>query len=343
MKAFVTGSTGLLGSNLVKALVAAGCEVKALARSREKAEQLFPHSQVEIVVGDMENIPAFAPQMAGSDVLFHTAAYVREVFGPGNHWPKLEKINVQGTLELLTQAETYGVKTAIHTSSTSVLGRGSNGTPSDESTRPDDYSRNDPYARSKLLAEQAIADFLKAHRLPVMLILPSALVSPQDLGPSATGQAIIQILQRKFPVIPPGGVSMVDARDVATAMINAVEQGRSGERYIVSSGYVTLEQLAKTVSQVSGVPIPTRRIPYTVLNLLAHAGELTSRITGAQPTISVNALKATNRRHEVSAAKAIRQLGVSFRPFEETIRDTANWFLANGYVHPEVQMQPASA
>jgi dihydroflavonol-4-reductase len=106
---------------------------------------------------------------------------------------------------------------------------------------------------------------------------------------------------------------------------------------------VTLEQLAKTVSQVSGVPIPTRRIPYTVLNLLAHAGELTSRITGAQPTISVNALKATNRRHEVSAAKAIRELGVSFRPFEETIRDTANWFLANGYVHPAVQMQPASA
>jgi dihydroflavonol-4-reductase len=291
----------------------------------------------------MENIPAFAPQMAGSDVLFHTAGYVREVFGPGNHWPKLEKINVQGTLELLTQAERYGVKTAIHTSSTSVLSIGPNGTPSDERTLPDDYSRNDPYARSKLLAEQAIADFLTTHRLSVMLILPSALFGPQDAGPSATGQAIIQILERKFPVIPPGGVSMVDARDVATAMINAVERGRSGERYIVSKGYVTLEQLAQTVSRVSGVPIPTRRVPYAVLNLLAHAGELTSRITGMQPPISVNVLKAMNRRHEVSAAKAIRELGVTFRPFEEPIRDTANWFLANGCVHSARQMQPASA
>ena len=343
MKAFVTGSTGLLGSNLVNTLVAAGYEVKALARSREKAEQLLRHAQVEIVVGDMENIPAFAPHMAGSDVLFHTAAYVREVFGPGNHWPKLEKINVQGTLELLTQAERYGVKTAIHTSSTSVLGIGQNGTPSDESTRPDDYSRNDPYARSKLLAEQAIADFLKTHHLPVILILPSALIGPQDPGPSATGQAIIQILERKFPVIPPGGVSMVDARDVAMAMMNAVERGRSGERYIASNGYVTLEHLAQTVSQVSGVPIPKLRIPYAVLNLVAHAGELTSRITGTQPTLSVTALKAMNRRHEVSAAKAIRELGVTFRPFEETIRDTTNWFLANGYVHSAVQMQPASA
>src|SRR5215468_6571838 len=100
MKAFVTGSTGLLGSNLVNALVAAGYEVKALARSRAKAEKVLGHTQVEIVVGDIENIAAFAPQMAGTDVLFHTAAYVREMFAPGNHWPKLEKINIQGTLEL---------------------------------------------------------------------------------------------------------------------------------------------------------------------------------------------------------------------------------------------------
>lgn len=342
MKAFVTGSTGLLGGNLVNALVAAGYEVKALARSREKAERLLRHAQVEIVVGDMENVPAFASHMAGVDVLFHTAAYVREVFGPGDHWPKLEKINVRGTLELLTQAERYGVKAAIHTSSTSVLGAGSNGAPADESMLPDDYSRNDPYSRSKLLAEQAITDFLKKHQLPVMSILPAALFGPWDSGPSATGQAIIQILERKFPVIPPGGVSMVDARDVATAMLNAVERGRSGERYIVSKGYVTLEQLAQTVSKVSGVPIPTRRIPYTVLNLLAHVGEISSRITGVQPPISVNALKAMNRKHEVSAAKAIRELGVTFRPFEETIRDTASWFLANDYVHAAVQMQPAS-
>ena len=342
MKAFVTGCTGLLGSNLVHALVTAGHEVKALARSREKAEKLLPHSQVEIVVGDMENISAFAPHMAGTDVLFHTAGYVREVFGPGNHWPKLEEINVQATVALLTQAERYGVKMAIHTSTTSVLGIGPNGTPSDERMLPDDYSRNDPYAKSKWLAEQAIVDFLKSHHLPVILLLPSALFGPQDPGPSATGQAIIQILERKLPVIPPGGVSMVDARDVAMAMMNAVERGRSGERYIVSNRYVTLEQLAQTVSQVSGVPIPTRHISFAVLNLLAHVGELTSRITGTQPPLSVNALKAMNRRHEVSAAKAIRELGVTFRPFEETIRDTANWFLANGYAHSAVQIRPAS-
>jgi dihydroflavonol-4-reductase len=234
MKAFVTGSTGLLGGNLVNALVAAGHEVKALARSREKAEQALAqalaYAPVEIVVGDMENIPAFAPHMAGSDVLFHTAGYVHEAFGPGDHWPKLEKINVQATRELLTHAETQGVTTAIHTSSTSVLGRSASGVPSDERTPPDDFAQRDPYARSKLLAEQAIAEFLTSHHLRVMLVLPSGIVGPQDMGPSLAGRSIIQILERKLPILPPGGGAMVDARDVATAMIRAAERGLSGER-----------------------------------------------------------------------------------------------------------------
>lgn len=338
MKAFVTGSTGLLGSNLVMALVAAGYEVKALARSRQKAEQLFRDTQVEVVVGDMEDVSAFAPHMTGSDALFHTAAYVREVFGPGNHWPKLEKINVQRTLELLTQAERFGVKTAIHTSSTSVLGLRADGTPADEHTPPDDYARNDPYARSKLLAEQGIMNFLKTHGLPVVLILPSALIGPQDLGPSASGQALIQILEGKLPILPPGGVSAVDVRDVVTAMTHAVERGRSGERYIVSNGYITFAQLVEIIGKLFGVPVPKRTVPYPILSVLARAGELTSRMAGKPPQMSVNALKAMNRKHEVSAEKAIRELDVTFRPFEETVRDTANWFLANGYAHPPVPL-----
>jgi dihydroflavonol-4-reductase len=338
MKAFVTGSTGLLGSNLVNTLVAAGHEVRALARSRAKAETLFQHPAVEVVVGDMEDIPAFAPHLAGSDVLFHTAAYVHETFGPGNHWPRLEKINVRGTLDLLAQAERYGIKAAVHTSSTGVLGIGPKGTPADETVPPDDYARSDPYSRSKVLAEAAIADFIKSHRLPVMLVLPAMLLGPQDTGPSAPGKSIIQIMERKFPVIPPGGVSIVDARDVATAMVNMVERGRSGERYIVSGGYRTLEQLAQTVSAVSGVPIPTRHVSYAAVNIAAHASELASRITGAPPMMSVSAIKALNRKHEVSAEKAIRELGVTFRPFEDTVRDTVSWFVANGYVRPQMRL-----
>jgi dihydroflavonol-4-reductase len=83
--AFVTGATGLLGNNLVRLLLSRGVRVKALARSREKAEKQFAELPVEVVIGDMTNVTGFAAQLQGVDVLFHTAAYFRDGFKGGRH------------------------------------------------------------------------------------------------------------------------------------------------------------------------------------------------------------------------------------------------------------------
>src|SRR5712692_6797683 len=88
--AFVTGATGLLGNNLVRLLVARGVRVRALVRSREKAERQFDRLPVEVVTGDMNNVAAFAEKLRGGEVLFHTAAYFRDSFkGGGKHWKEL--------------------------------------------------------------------------------------------------------------------------------------------------------------------------------------------------------------------------------------------------------------
>ena len=131
MKAFVTGSTGFLGSNLVIALLERGYEVKALARNRQKAQKVLGNLKLEIVEGDLDNIAAFAPALQDCDVLFHTAAYFCEYYAPGNHWATLEKLNVTATIELLTAAEKHGVKRAVHTSSSGVIGMKPNHQPGD--------------------------------------------------------------------------------------------------------------------------------------------------------------------------------------------------------------------
>ena len=105
MKAFVTGSTGLLGNNLVRALLAQKHQVKALARSQRKAEQLLGDTAAEIVVGDMDDVAAFADELAGCDVLFHGAAFFREYFQPGDHWATLKRINVDTVIESFEAAE----------------------------------------------------------------------------------------------------------------------------------------------------------------------------------------------------------------------------------------------
>ncbi len=334
MKAFVTGSTGLLGINLVQQLVENGWEVKALARSREKAAKFLDTRRVEVVVGDMEDVRAFAPALAGCDVLFHTAAYFRDYFSPAaadEHWRQLKRINVDATLELLNAAERYEVKKTIYVSSSSVVGVKPDGTPGDETTGFRDPQHN-LYARSKILAEQSINDWLKTHRMPVVMILPTAIFGPGDAGPTGAGQMVLDFLARRLPAIPPGGFNVVDVRDVAQAMLKVVEVGKSGERYIVDNTYYSVADIIRLLSEITGIPAPQLHMPYPVAMAFARFSETTARLTGTRPSVTVNAIRTLNAGFLVDSDRAKRELGVTPRPFTETLRDMVTWYQQHQYV-----------
>jgi dihydroflavonol-4-reductase len=336
MKAFVTGATGLLGNNLVRLLVQQGYEVTALVRSREKAQKLLGDvKNIEFVQGDMENVPGFADALQGCDVLFHTAAYFREYYQPGNHWPKLEKINVKGTIELLEAADKHGVKKAIHVSSGGVIGE-SNGT-ANEDTTASGLALENLYFRSKVETEKAIANFLKTHTMPVVMILPGWMYGPGDAAPTSAGQLVQDFLNRKLPGVIQGYAGIADARDVASAMIQAIEKGKSGERYLVAGQLYTLLEVMKTLEKVSGVPSPRLYIPTPVALIIAWLSETYARLTGGSTLITVNGVRTIAKRHEVSSEKAVRELGAKFRPLEDTLRDTVNWYKSNSAFQPVSQ------
>ena len=333
MRAFVTGTTGLLGSNLTRALLQAGHQVKGLVRSKEKAARVFQAAPgLEFVAGDMNNISAFASSLAGSDVLFHTAAYFREYYQPGDHKATLEKINVQGTIDLLIAAEKYGVSRAIHTSSAGVIGKKDNGAPGDESTLPDEFASSNLYFASKVSAELAIGRFLKERALPVVMILPGWMWGPGDAAPTSSGQLVLDFLKQKLPGVVEGGASLVDARDVAAAMIAAAGCGRSGERYIVGGTYLDLAQILSVLEKVTGVPAPKRHIPYALSLAVGFGSEIWARLTGKNALVTVEAVRTIHARKAVNSAKAVRELGAAFRPFDETVQDEIAWFRSNGFL-----------
>jgi dihydroflavonol-4-reductase len=283
-----------------------------------------------LVEGDMSDVASFGAALTGCDVLFHTAAYFREYYQPGDHWATLEAINVHGTVALLAEAERRGVKKVIYTSSNGVIGARATGEPSDESDPPDARAEQNLYMKSKVLAEQAIQAFLQHSSLPVALILPGWMFGPNDAAPTSSGQMVLDFLNRRLPGIVSGGADVVDARDVARAMINAVEHGRSGERYIVTRGeYISLEQILKLLEQVSGVPAPRRRIPDTLTLAYAWLSELYSRLTGRPVLVTLAGVRMLRHLQVTSPAKARRELGASFRPLAETLRDEVAWFRAN--------------
>jgi dihydroflavonol-4-reductase len=327
MKAFVTGATGLLGNNLVRLLVQQGHEVKALVRSKEKAQKLLGDvKDVEFIQGDMENVSGFAEHLQGCDTLFHTAAYFREYYQPGDHWPKLEKINVKGTIELLEAADKHGVKRAVHVSSSGVIGEDDSKGIGDENTGASGLALENLYFRSKVETEKAIANFLKTHSMPVVMILPGWMYGPGDAAPTSAGQLVQDFLNRKLPGVLNGGAMIADARDVAQAMITSVDKGKNGERYIVGGKLYKLSDIMQTLEKVSGVPGPKLRIPVAAALTIAWLSQTVARLTGGTTLLTVSGIKTIANPHHISSDKAVRELGASFRSLEDTLRDTVNWY-----------------
>ncbi|MBP1853217.1 SDR family oxidoreductase [Rhizobium halophytocola] len=330
--AFVTGSTGLLGNNLVRLLVERGVTVRALARSRAKAKRQFDGLDVEIVEGDMADIRGFSDRLAGCDVLYHTAAFFRDSYKGGSHWDELERTNVQGTTALLQAAYDAGIRRAVHTSSVAVL-TGHADRPIDETMlRPE--AEADDYYRSKILADRAVLAFLESHLdMTVPLVLPGWMFGPRDLGPTSSGQFVLDYCRRNIPGRTPGGFSVVDARDVALHLIAAAEKGASGERYLAAGDIVSMADLLLLMQEVTGIEAPTRNIPLVVLNLLSYVYEAQHRFTGRPVLLSratARLLASEPGRIGYDHSKSERVLGVAFRPVRETLADTVAWYRRSG-------------
>lgn len=329
MRAFVTGSTGLLGNNLVRQLIAQGHRVTGLIRSEAKAQALLGDLDVAFVRGDMRDVAGFADALRGCDALFHTAAYFREYYQPGDHSASLDEINVRGTLALLAAADARGVRRCVHVSSGGTIGLKPDGSPGDEDTPPPPVAATNLYFKSKVDGDAAIRGWRAPQGMVVVEILPGWIWGPGDAAPTSAGQLALDFLAGKVPVIPDGGTCVVDARDVAQAMIAAAEHGRDGEKYIVGGGYATIADVLAGLERASGVRGPRVPLPHALAMVFATASETVARLTGRPLLISREAVRTLHAKLCVNSAKAERELGARFRPLDETLRDVVAWYRTN--------------
>jgi dihydroflavonol-4-reductase len=329
---FVTGSTGLLGNNLVRELLARNVEVRVLARSRQKALKQFSGLPVEVIEGDMTDVAGFAHALAGCDTLFHTAAHFRDSYKGGSHWDQLYAINVEGTKKLLDAAHRAGIRRVVHTSSIAVL-QGRLGQPTDETMEREEADADD-YYRSKILSDRVVKQFLRAHpEMFIVMVLPGWMFGPGDMGPTSSGQTILDFANSKLPGRIPGSVSVVDARDVALHLLSALERGRNGERYLAAGRHMTMDDLFPLLAEATGVAAPTRRIPLVMLKGLAALNEFYASVTGKPVLIgraTVKLIEQEAGRTHFDHTKSETELGCHFRPVAETLSDTVHWFRCNG-------------
>jgi dihydroflavonol-4-reductase len=329
---FVTGATGLLGSNLVRALRVDGRPVKALVRSEAKARRFLGDVDTELVVGDMRDVGSFADRLNGCGAVFHTAAYFREYYQPGDHTESLDLINVRGTLKLMAEADARGVRTFVHTSSSGAIGMKTDGTPGDEDTPPSGEQLQNGYFRSKVEGDEKIRSWTPPNGMEVIEVLPGWMWGPGDAAPTAAGQLVLDYIGRKIPVVPEGGTNVVDARDVAAAMLACLGRAHHGARFVVGGRFRTLEQILEDLEAVTGVRRPTLRVPHFAVMTFAFLEELRAKWTGRNLLVSREGIRLMRARHEVSSCRAERELAATFRPFQETVLDVVRWYSQHGFV-----------
>jgi dihydroflavonol-4-reductase len=303
MKVFVTGGTGFIGANLVRLLLQQGYEVRALVRSSSRLDNL-KGLDIEQVEGDLSD-PQWK-QMVGCQALFHVAAHY-------SLWQSdrtlLHQHNVLGTRNVLAAARQAGVERTVYTSSVAAIGVSADGTPVDETHQSPIEKLVGHYKRSKFLAEQEAKQAVKLGQ-DVVIVNPSSPIGPMDIKPTPTGDIILRFLRRQMPVYIDTGLNFIDVRDVAWGHLLALQQGKTGDRYILGHQNLTLKQLLDQLSTITAAWVDER--------ILAPLGKT--------PSVPIDGVRMAKQSMYYDASKAVRELGLPQSPIVIALKDAVEWF-----------------
>src|SRR5256714_8104331 len=227
----VTGGTGFLGAHLIRHLLAAGEKrVRVFATS---APAWLVELGVEVVTGSITDAADVARAVADVGTVYHLAGRVSREREDAH---QMYELHVDGTRLLCQAARARGVRRLllVSTSGTIAVTNDENILPDENWPAPLDIISRWPYYASKFYQERVALEHFTGAGLRLVIVQPSLLLGPGDERLSST-KVILDFLARKIVSVPSGGLSFVDARDVAAALPTALERGTHGERYLLGA------------------------------------------------------------------------------------------------------------
>ena len=327
MATVVTGATGFIGSHITRKLVERGDRVKVLLRKTSNTKNI-DSLDVEKVYGDVGDPDSLKAAFSGCDTLFHTAGFVS--FKKSDHQKMLD-INVRGASNVLSAAMDVGMSKVVFTSSLAAIGVERDGSPVTESTQYDLYSEGIGYMNCKYLAEREAKNFSEKG-LPVVILNPSVVLGAGDIYLSSSG-SVLWFCKKRFPGYMDGTFNVVDVDDVANGHLLAEKNGKPGERYILANENVDVQGYFALLEKITGVSAPKMKIPYVFAYTTAF---LLERVLGLgfpnYSTLDIDSIKLSRYNWHADNSKAVKELGFTTTPIEQTIRKTVEWFRENGHL-----------
>jgi len=326
MKALVTGATGFVGAAVVRALLKTGVDVRVLAR-RDSDFSNLQHFKIDGAYGDLRDKDSLRKALAGCGQLYHVAAhYALWARNPAIFYD----VNVTGTKNLLEAARDVGTERIVYCSTIGAIGLPPDGGLGTEKTPVSLKQMAGHYKRSKYLAEQEVLKLAK-QGLPVVIVNPSAPVGEGDVKPTPTGQMIVEFMKGRMPAYIETGMNIVDVDDVAAGHLLAMEKGRIGERYILGTKNLMLREVFEILSRLTGVKMPSVKLPRELILPLAYLNLAFSWVTGIPPRIPLEGVKMAKYKMHYDCSKAIRELGIPQTPPEVALEKAVRWFRDHHY------------
>jgi len=349
MTVVVTGASGHIGNNLVRALleqsgqpgqadqpVQPGLPAQKAETQRRKVRVLVygPDSRglsgldVEEVRGDVRDPASLRRAFSGAEIVYHLAAHISICEEDDKY---VESVNAEGTKNVVAACQREGVRRLVHFSSVHALWGHPIDRPIDENQELADRPDALPYDRSKARGEKAVLAGVQ-NGLDAVIVNPGAVLGPNDFRPSAQGELLIDLCRGRLPALIEGGYNWCDVRDVVKGALAAEKRGRRGERYLLTGHPLSFKDIAKLVEKASGARAPRLVTPLWLARLAAPAHMTVSKLLGKRQLLTNHSVQIVGSNCQFVLDKARRELGYTPRPIAETITDSIAWYRSAGYL-----------
>jgi len=316
----ITGATGFLGSHLAETLVERGYELTAIHRKDNIPEHLQDIG-IKWEKAELFDLYKLSELLTDKETIVHAAGMVSY---SDRAMPKLKKVNVEATADLVNLALENGVENFVHISTIAALNGNKEGEPIAEDDFGKDFKELTYYGQSKMLGEKEVWRGA-AEGLNAVVVNPSVIIGHSDWSNSSP--RLFKQIYKGWDYYTEGSTGYVGVEDVVEMTIDLFEGKHFNQRFILSAENLNFRDFFALMAKHLNKKAPSKQASKTQAKWLARLDNLRQRISGSKPLLTRQLVKSLFNQSAYDNSLVRKTLGREFESIDSAIERTAKVFL----------------
>lgn len=323
-KILITGGTGFLGTHVVRNLIETG--EKGIRVIASHVPEWMKDEGVESIEGSILDAKDLGAALKDVSVVIHLAGKVSR---DNDDATLMNKVHLEGTRLLCDAAVESGAATLVLASSSGTIAVSEDPFVHDEhSPQPVELLTRWAYYASKYYQERTALHGFQGEGKKLVVLNPSLLLGPGDDRMSST-KIVLDLLAKRVPYSPGGGLNFVDARDAAPVFLSAIEKGANGEKYLLGAANMPFAEFFGRVERLSGVSAPLINVPKKLAVAGSSIVESFFANWGKTSPVATSEVEQAECFWYFESSKAMEELGFDPRDPQQTLNDTIKYIRSN--------------